>query len=433
MPVVVLTAQFIKGIMPPKAGRVEYWDRLTPGLCLRITATGNGSWSYRYRPREGGKQNERITFGNIEALSLADVRDKAARIRAAVVDGGNPQLTRRQKREAARNVLTFDALASRYLDEYSRPRKTSWKHDEQRLVRARGAFGHKEAASITRRDFIGFLDEVKREAPVQANRIQSVVCGLLNWAVEGEILDANPIAGLRKRAKETASTRTLSDPEIRVLWRALEITEDTGTDIAVALRVLLLVGQRPGEVAGALQAELRNIDDPKNARWEIPAERMKARRPHVVPLAPMARELFCDTLARRREEGDNVGIFASRLPARETLARHSLSRALWRVITRLKAKGPDAEVVRLLQNDPPTPHDFRRTVATGLAALGIPREDRLAVLAHQPADIHGAVYDQYERLREKRIALATWERHVAKVLGRGQAGAVVPMTRRGRS
>lgn len=431
MPVVALTAQFIKGITPPKVGRVEYWDRLTPGLCLRITANGSGSWSYRYRPREGGKRNERITFGSTEALSLAEVRDRAARVRAAVVDGGNPQLTRRQKREAARNVLTFDALADHYLNEYAKSHKASWKDDGWRLARAREAFGHREAASLTRREFINFLDEVKRTAPVQANRIQSVVCGLLNWAVEGEILDANPIAGLRKRAKETASTRTLSDDEIRVVWRALEDTEETGADIAPALRVLLLVGQRPGEVAGALQAELKSIDDSNNARWEIPAERMKARRPHVVPLAPMARELFCDMLARRREEGDTTGIFASRFLSRETLARHSLSSALRRVIARLKAKGPDAEVIRSLQDDPPTPHDFRRTVATGLAALGIPREDRLAVLAHQPADIHGAVYDKYERLREKRIALATWERHLAKVLGQEQDAAVVPM-RRGR-
>jgi integrase len=432
MPVVALTAQFIRGITPPKSGRVEYWDQLTPGLCLRVTSNGTGSWSYRYRPREGGKQNERITFGSTEALSLADVRDKAARVRAAVVDGGNPQLTRRQKREAARNVLTFDALADRYLSEYAKARKASWKDDQQRLARARESFGHREAATITRREFISFLDDVKRTAPVQANRIQSLVCGLLNWAAEGELIDANPISGLRKRAKETASTRTLSDDEIRVLWRALENTKEASADIAVALRVLLLVGQRPGEVAGALQAELKSFDDPKNARWEIPAERMKARRPHVVPLAPMACELFCDMLARRREEGDRAGVFASRFLGRETLARHSLSQALGRVIARLKARGPDAEAIRSLQDDPPTPHDFRRTVATGLAVLGIPREDRLAVLAHQPADVHGAHYDQYERLREKRIALATWERHLAKVLGQAPADSVVPITRRGR-
>jgi integrase len=337
-------------------------------------------------------------------------------VRAAVVDGGNPQLSRRQKRDAAKHALTFDALADRYLNEYAKPRKASWKDDEQRLARVRQALGHKEAAAISRRQLIDFLDDVKRVAPVQANRIQSVVCGLFNWAVEDEILGANPIAGLKKRAKEAASTRTLADAEIRVLWKALENTEATTPEVAAALRLLLLVGQRPGEVAGALQAELLHLDDPANARWEIPAERMKARRPHVVPLAPMARELFCDMLARRRQEGSKTGVFASRFLGRPTLARHSLSQALRRVIAELKPEGANADAIRSLQGDPPTPHDFRRTVATQLAALGIPREDRLAVLAHQARDIHGAVYDKYERLKEKRAALTAWEQHLARVL-----------------
>src|SRR3954471_5731140 len=79
-------------------------------------ATGRGSWSFRYRPREGGKKNERITFGTTDELTLAEARDRAARVRAEVVDGGNPQLTRREKRAAAKRVLTLDALAQRYLE-----------------------------------------------------------------------------------------------------------------------------------------------------------------------------------------------------------------------------------------------------------------------------------------------------------------------------
>lgn len=430
MPVLNLTAQFIKGLRPPEAGVVEFWDAGMPGLCLRVFSSGRGSWSFRYRPREGGKKNERVTFGPLEALSLADARDRAAKVRADVVDGGNPQLTRRQRREEAKHILTFEALAQRYLDEYAKPRKASWKDDEQRLGRARKALGHRDATSITRRDIIGFLDNMKRAAPVQANRTQSIICTLFNWAVEEELLDTNPIAGLKKRAKEKVSTRTLTSAEIRVLWRALDEAADMTVEVAEALKALLLTGQRPGEVAGAVQREMVNLDSPALARWEIPAERMKARRPHVVPLAPMARAVFEAAVERRKCEGDKVGVFGSRRLSRETLARHSLSQAInKRIVPNLRPEGPDADAARSLQEDPPTPHDFRRTVATGMAALGIPREDRKAVLAHVPGDIHGAVYDQYERLREKRIALETWERHVAGVLGSESLGNLVPMTR----
>lgn len=82
-----------------------------------------------------------------------------------------------------------------------------------------------------------------------------------------------------------------------------------------------------------------------------------------------------------------------------------------------EAKEPrDEEAVASLKANPPTPHDFRRTVATGLAALGVLREDRLAVLAHSPGDVHATHYDRYERLKEKRRALEHWEAHVAEII-----------------
>jgi site-specific recombinase XerD len=86
---------------------------------------------------------------------------------------------------------------------------------------------------------------MKATAPVQANRTQTVICTMFNWAVEEELLESNPIAGLKKRAKEFAATRTLSDAEIRTLWNALGSTMETSADIADALKALLITGQRP--------------------------------------------------------------------------------------------------------------------------------------------------------------------------------------------
>ena len=111
---------------------------------------------------------------------------------------------------------------------------------------------------------------------------------------------------------------------------------------------------------------------------------------------------------------NGAGVFGSRFSNRDTLARHSLSRALQRVIARLDRQDNAAAS---LANKPPTPHDLRRTVATGLSKLGVPREDRMAVLAHVVGDIHGQVYDKYDRLKEKRAALVVWEGHIAAVGG----------------
>ena len=106
------------------------------------------------------------------------------------------------KRAAAANAFTFDRLAQRYLDEYAKPRKASWRNDEIFLKRPRQAWGKRDAATITRRDAIELLDEIKRTAPVSANRTHSVLVTLFNWAVEDQLLDATPIAGLKKRAVE---------------------------------------------------------------------------------------------------------------------------------------------------------------------------------------------------------------------------------------
>ena len=409
MPTETLTAALVRKLWraPPKTPgrRVEYWDAKVPGLCLRISAGGSATWSLRYRPRHGGGY-QRVTLGALPAVGLADAREHANRLRVDVATGADPQRERMAKRAAAANALTFDRLAQQYLDQYARPRKSSWRNDESYLKRPREAWGDRDATTISRRDAIVLLDEIKRTAPVSANRTHSVLVTLFNWAVEDQLLDATPIAGLKKRGVEGTKDRTLSDPEIRVLWRELEAANGMVDDVALALRVLLLTGQRPGEVAGARRGELIDLDDPAKARWEIPAERMKARRPHVVPLAPMARKLF--RAAVERPQGD--GVFGSRFSSRDTLARHSLSRALQRVIGRLGS-------ATALAANPPTPHDLRRTVATGLSKLGIAREDRMAVLAHVASDIHGTVYDKYERLKEKRAALVAWERHVAALIG----------------
>jgi len=417
MPTENLTAASIERLQrnPPQSGRLEVWDAKTAGLCLRISATGVASWSYRYRPRAGSGY-QRVTLGTVSDIGLADARERAARYRASILDGADPQRERVARRTAAANVLTFDALADRYLNEYAKPRKSSWRNDESYLKRPREAWGDRTANTITRRDAITLLDKIKATAPTSANRTQTVVVTLFNWAVEDELLELNPLSGLKKRAPEKPKERILSEDEIRVLWRALEAADGTSTDIAAALQMLLLTGQRPGEVAGATQDELFALDDAKSAQWQIDAGRMKARRTHIVPLAPLARKLFIEAIARRRTQDDRVGVFASRFLSRTTLARHSISQALKRIIVRLDTSGQDCETIRALKGNPPSPHDFRRTVATGLASLGIPREDRLAVLAHQATDVHGAVYDQYERLREKRIALQAWERHLAKVL-----------------
>ena len=328
-------------------------------------------------------------------------RQRAQEKRVEVAGGDDPQGERRAKREAESRALPFGALADMYLERYAKPHKRSWGNDALYLrAHVRPAWGERPANRISRADGAALLDSIAKTAPTSANRTQSILSRCFNWAVESGLLEANPLARMPKRAKEKAKDRVLSPDEMRVLWQAL----DGDGSVATALRFLLLTGLRPGEVAGLEISEVVDIDASARARLEIPASRMKGGRPHVHPLAPMALAVVRGQLDQTVEGQTHV--FRSGFAERGPVARHTLSQALRRVIMATNAA----------RSPYPTPHDFRRSVATGLAALGVPREDRLAVLAHAQDDVHGVHYDKYDRLTEKRRALEVWENHVAAVV-----------------
>ena len=420
MPPMMLTDARIKAAAAPKTGIVELWDEKTSGLCLRLMASGRKSWSFRYRPRSS-KRLRRITLGSYPSMTLADARAHAERLRVAVREGADPQHDTKTAITAARATeereeLTFEALARKYIETYAKRHKASWSNDDGYLRRhALKNWGQRTASSITRKDVVRLLSDVVETTPTGANRTRSVLAKLFSWAVDEELLSANPVLGVKKPHKESGGRmRILSDDELRLLWFAIG-ESSVSTNTAAALKVMALLGQRANEVAGMQAAELVHIDLPAEARWEIPAARMKARRPHVVPLPPLAREIILNQL---KAEHPNGSVFASRYTSRERLARHSLSQAMGRIIRRLPIDGPDSVLITGLLADLPTPHDLRRTVASRLAEIGILREDRMAVLAHSHGDIHEAHYDRYDRLREKRAALEAWETHVRRVIGR---------------
>ena len=212
---------------------------------------------------------------------------------------------------AAPAELTFDALADLYIERYAKRQKASWKNDEGYLrANARPAWGQRNAASITSQDAARLLFEVVAVAPISANRLRSVLVKLFGWACESALLSVNPMQGVKKPHREgKGKTRTLNDQEIRVLWQALEKAE-AAPGILAALKCLLLLGQRPGEVAGMAVSELHHLNNDRTAHWELPPGRMKARRAHVVPLPALAREIVTcrDCAAADRQTRDQAGI-----------------------------------------------------------------------------------------------------------------------------
>jgi integrase len=386
-----LTDTFLRALKEPANGRLEYADTSCRGLEFRITQAGNRSWSYRYRAPVTGKLS-RATIGPYPTISLADARLRADELRKGVAGGENPSETkRRAKREAPGR--TFKALSDRYVAEYARrTKKSAWRDERNLVLHVLPKWEDLDYAAIRRRDVIELIEGIiSHGTPVLANRIQSLVSGIFSFAVDADLLDANPCTRLKKRGEEHAGDRVLTDPEIRLFWNMV-VEAPASYQTGQGLRLALLTGVRIGEVAGIVPAEFEWLDDAAKAVWSIPGSRTKNGLTHVVPLAPMALEI-----------------------AREIapIASGSYAAAMKRIAGRLPDQWP-AE--RTWRDNPPTPHDLRRTFRTRLPQMGVPADIRDRLMNHIPTDVGSKHYDRYQYLNEKRAAMNLWAAALGNII-----------------
>jgi integrase len=314
--------------------------------------------------------------------------------------------------------LSFAHLAERYLNEHARRVKRSASADERNLkLHVLPAWGSRPFAQIDRRDVIVLVERLIGEGKATlANRVQALVSSIFTFAIDAALVSSNPCARLRRRGVETKGERVLSDEEIRTFWKGI-VRPPVSNRLGLALRVQLLTGARPGEVVGMQRGELEHLDDPVRAGWTIPAERMKAKRAHFVPLSRMAREVILKAL--ETAPPDQPFVFASQ-KAGGAIKANAMPIAMQRFG---KDIATTAEGAATWKASPPTPHDLRRTVATRLAGLGVSGEDVSAVLAHSVAGVTKAHYDRYDRAREKRQALELWGETLSAILTGGIAAA----------
>jgi integrase len=406
----LLTDALVRSISPPASGRLELADIRCPGLALRITPAGVRSWCFRFRDSRTAKTT-RSTIGKYPDVKLAEARERAESLGREVAQGINPVDAKRQARQQIA-VTTFAHLAERYLSEHARRVKRSASADERNLrLHVLPSWGNRPFAQIERRDVIALVEQLIGEGkPTLANRVQALISSIFTFAIDADLVPANPCARLRRRGVESRRERTLSDEEIRTFWMGI-VRPPVSRLLGLALRLQLLTGVRPGEISGMRRDELENFTDPDRAGWLIPPHRMKAKRAHYVPLSPLARATVTEALNLVPQ--DQPFVFASQ-KADGAIRANALPIAMQRFAASLIDNDDGG---RTWKENPPTPHDLRRTVATRLAGLGVPGEDVSTILAHAIAGVTKMHYDRYDRAREKRRALERWERMLSEIVG----------------
>ncbi len=393
----ILSAQSIRGLKVPSSGRVDYFDRHTPSLSLRITSKNVRTWTVFYRTPRG--QQKRFALGHYPAVTLADARDLAREVQRKVSRGVDPAVEKR----AARDALTFGKLAQEYLTLHAKPHKRSWKEDERQLeVDLLPKWRHRAAADITRRDIRDLLDrKVAAGSPVAANRLRSLLSKIFNFAVEREAIQHNPVIGVPKPSKESSRERVLTEDEIRRIWNACETQNPY---LCGWFRLRLATGQRGGEL---LQMRWRDIDD-ASGFWTIPAEWVKNNSGHRVHLNNTARRILGD-LPRQK---DSLWVFPRSLMGDyKHVARRLVQRSRANIVVGDRPAQPGKRTRADVRG-----HDLRRTAASIMASGGVPRFLIGRILNHSEERGVTGVYDRYSYDAEKKAAMEFWDRQLSAIL-----------------
>jgi integrase len=239
---------------------------------------------------------------------------------------------------------------------------------------------------------------VHRNAPVMANRVAALLSQMFRFAVERGMLEASPFISMpRPGGTEKGRRRKLDEREVRIFWKKLTRSK-LDAEVRLALKLILVTAQRPGEVALAAWSEF----DLERRIWTIPPERSKNGQQHEVPLSHLALTLIHHL---RRRFGETQYLIPSRCWRARSGAPITV-RALSQGIRDRRAHFalPDF-----------TPHDLRRTAASLMTANGVPRLHVEKILNHTIDDV-AEIYDRHDYSAEKRAALGRLASCLEKIL-----------------
>ena len=404
------------------------WDRNLPGFGVRVSRTGRKSWIVTYRV---GGEGPVIweTLGNSFLLpSVADARSRARISQEKARRGIHPVKERERAdeeqaaaaaaaKEARQREIEhkFEKIANRYLAEAPRPQRAGRKGYDGEIRRMFQTYliprwRKASISSINRQDVKRLIEEKARKrertfkgrtdgAAIQANRLLGAMGKFFRWCITQGIIDTDPSAGIESPGVEKARDRVLSDQELQWFWRA---TDSVKWPHDAIFKLLLLTAQRESEVAGMRWSEI----DLEQRLWMIPAERNKSKRAHIVHLSDPAVEII--------EQLPRVGLLV--FPSRVDTVITSFSKAKGRVDATMTALCAESG------GSPGTPwvlHDLRRTATTIMARNNIAPHVADKVLNHSVGTgaISGvaAVYNRYEYLPERKVALETLGRFIVSL------------------
>ena len=375
------------------------------GLCLLVKPNGAKLWRWKYRI---AKKENHFAIGAYPQVGLAEARTARDEARKLVKQGIHPAHERQaqQAAQVAENANTFEAVAREWIDK----KKPGWTPYYLRQVErflAADVFpyiGTLPIRNVTAAHLLEIVRRVEgRGAETVAVLLRQWASAIFRYAVATLRADADPAAALKGaiHRPKVKHHRPLSRNQIVDFAKALDRYGGYRTTV-IALRLMLLTFVRTVELRAAEWDEI----DLDRAEWRIPAERMKKREPHLVPLCRQAVELLREL---HTFTGGRTFLFPNYRNPKTCMTATTLNRAL----ERMGFNGKDSVGF--------SAHGFRATASTILNEMGYRSDVIERQLAHAERNKVRASYNQAEYLEERRTMMQQW----ADYLDNLEAGAEV--------
>lgn len=362
--------------------------KLSDGGGLHLLVNTNGKKLWRFRYHFVGRE-KMISLGTFPAVSLALARQKRDDAQKILAHGQDPsehrKLERLKAETAARN--TFGAIAAEYIDRLraNNRAQTTMEKNEWLLNDLAKALHRRPIKEISAAEILSLLQKVEKSGRREtARRLRGVIGAVFRYAITTLRAENDPTFALRGALLQPVVKHRPAITEEKAFGALMTAIEeyDGWPTIKAALRFLALTMTRPGDVRFMRRSEVNFI----KATWSIPAERMKMRRSHEVPLSKQAVEVLRSVW----ELSDGTGyVFASIRSLRKPLSEATLNVALRRL-----GYGKD-EVCA---------HGFRASASTILNERGFDRDVIEAALAHEDEDQVRRAYNR-SRYWNQRVAL----------------------------
>jgi len=376
-----LTSKVVTALMLP-AGKTDHivWDADIPGFGLRMREGGTRAFVFQYKL---GERQRRITLGAASAIGIDRARETAKDLYAQVRLGQDPAGVKAEARVAA--TETFAAVSRQFLAfQANNRRHRSYLEIQRHLSKYAAPLHGLQLSRIERRDVASVIMAVAENSGiVTANRVRTSLGGLFNWAVQQGLAENNPVVGTARAGREKSRARVLTKDELALIWNHLGEGH-----YAAVMKLLMLTGQRAGEVADLRWSEIQGDT------IVLPPERCKNGRSHVVPMSTPVRavlEAQPHRVGRDLIFGIGEGGFNG-----------------WHIRKQKLDAAIEAATGKMLA--PWTVHDIRRSVVTHMAEIGIAPHIIEAVVNHVSGHKNGVagIYNRAQYQDETRAALQRW-------------------------